>query len=170
MRILGIDPGLERIGYGLIDKVGSKLTVVHFGLITTPRVPTPHRIRQVHEEIGALIEQYGPVSVATERLYFAVNKTTAMDVAKALGAVLLCVSQHGLDWAEYSPPEIKQAVVGHGGAEKKQVQFMVQRLLGLSAPPKPDDVADALAIAITHALRMPPRPPAGAKIHKTAVE
>lgn len=156
MRILGIDPGLERIGFGLVEKTGSRLSVVHYGLIHTPRIALPDRLRLAHEGVGELLEEYKPDAVATEKLFFTVNKTTALDVAKALGAVLLCVSQHGLPWAEYSPPEVKLAVVGHGGAEKRQVQFMVQKLLGLAEPPKPDDVADALAIAITHALRMPP--------------
>ena len=147
---------MERIGFGLIDKAGSRLQVVHYGLIQTPRISLPDRLRLVSEGVAELITQYQPDTVATEKLFFTVNKTTALDVAKALGVVLLCVSQQGLPWAEYSPPEIKLAVVGHGGAEKRQIQFMVQKLLGLAAPPKPDDVADALAIAITHALKMPP--------------
>lgn len=153
MTILGIDPGLERIGYGVVRREGSRLHPVGYGLIETPRVAVPDRVRMVHERVLELIDEHRPEALATERLLFTVNKTTAMDVAKALGVVLLAGSQRGLPWAEYSPPEVKQAVVGHGAAEKKQVQFMVTRLLGLPAPPKPDDVADALAIAITHALR-----------------
>lgn len=153
MRILGIDPGLERIGYGLIDKQGSQIKVLEYGLIQTPRIPLPDRLRLAHEQMVALLAKHRPDSVATERLLFTVNKTTAMDVAKALGVVLLACSEQGLPWAEYSPPEVKQTVVGNGAAEKRQVQFMVQRLLGLEQAPKPDDVADALAIAITHALR-----------------
>lgn len=153
MRILGIDPGLERVGFAVVDKAGSRLTAVDYGLIQTPRIAMPDRLRVLHQEALKLIERHAPDALATERLLFSVNRTTAMDVAKALGVVLLACSERGLDWAEYSPPEVKQAVVGHGGAEKRQVQFMVQRLLGLAEPPKPDDVADALAVAITHGLR-----------------
>lgn len=153
VRILGIDPGLERIGYGLISREGSRLTVLDYGLIQTPKILLPDRLRVIHEQVQALIEESEPDTMATERLLFSVNKTTAMDVSKALGVVLLSASLKGLPWAEYSPPEIKQAVVGNGGAEKKQVQFMVCKLLALRETPKPDDVADALAIAICHAFR-----------------
>lgn len=155
MTILGIDPGLQRVGYGIVLKQGSTLSVVDSGLIATPQIAVPDRLKQIYDETVALIERHKPDAIATERLLFAANKTTAMDVAKALGVILLAASQKNLPWAEYSPPEVKLAVVGNGAAEKKQVQFMVQRLLGLSEPPKPDDVADALAIAITHALKNP---------------
>jgi crossover junction endodeoxyribonuclease RuvC len=151
--ILGIDPGLERIGYGLIRRDGSRLTSIAYGLITTPRIALPDRVRMVHEEVTKLIDEHEPDCLATERLLFTVNKTNAMDVAKSLGVVLLATSQRGLPWAEYSPPEVKQSVTGQGNADKKQVQFMVTRLLGLKQTPKPDDVADALAIAITHSMR-----------------
>jgi crossover junction endodeoxyribonuclease RuvC len=153
MRILGFDPGLERIGVGVIDKQGSRLTPVFHGLIQTPRVALPERLGILHEEALKLLETYQPDSVATERLLFTVNKTTAMDVAKALGVLLLAVNGRHLSWSEYSPPEIKQAVVGNGAADKRQVQFMVVKLLALEVAPKPDDVADALAIAICHAFR-----------------
>ena len=153
MIILGIDPGLERIGYGVINREGSKLQVIDFGLIQTPRIALPDRIRLIHEETLRIIEERRPDAIATERLLFTVNKTTAMDVAKALGGVLLASSLRGIPWSEYSPPEVKQSVVGNGNADKKQVQFMVARLLSLKEAPKPDDVADALAIAITHAFR-----------------
>ena len=156
MTILGIDPGLERIGFGIIEKVGSKLTAIEYGLIQTPRVDLPTRLKILHREFSELLNRHTPDAIATERLLFTVNKTTAMDVAKALGVVLLVTGQSGIAWAEYSPPEVKLSVVGNGNADKKQVQFMVTRLLGLKETPKPDDVADALAIAITHALRMGP--------------
>ena len=155
MRILGIDPGLERIGYGLIEKRGSRLIVLDHGLIQTPKMPLPERLALIHSRMLELVDSHKPDAIATERLLFTVNKTTAMDVAKSLGVILLACSERGLEWAEYSPPEVKQSVVGNGAAEKKQVQFMVQKLLALSTPPKPDDVADALAVAITHALRAP---------------
>ena len=153
MKILGIDPGLERIGYGVVRRDGSKLTPLDYGLIQTPRIALPDRVRIVHDEILRIIDLHEPDAIATERLLFTVNKTNAMDVAKSLGVILLAGSLRGLPWAEYSPPEVKQSVVGNGNADKKQVQFMVQRILGLEKPPKPDDVADALAIAITHAFR-----------------
>ncbi|HLK14469.1 MAG TPA: crossover junction endodeoxyribonuclease RuvC [Fimbriimonadaceae bacterium] len=153
MTILGIDPGLERIGFGVIHREGSRLSVVEYGLLQTPRIALPERLKLVHDGITELLERCKPDAVATERLLFTVNKTTAMDVAKSLGAVLLAVGEAGLNWAEYSPPEVKLSVVGNGAADKRQVTFMVRRLLSLSEDPKPDDVADALAIAITHALR-----------------
>lgn len=153
MRILGLDPGLERIGFGLITREGSRLTVIDYGLIETPRIDLPTRLRLLHEQVTELIERSNPDALATERLLFSVNRKTAMDVAKALGVLLLAGSQKGLPWAEYTPPEVKQAVVGNGSAEKKQVEFMVTKLLALPKPPKPDDVADALGIAICHAMR-----------------
>lgn len=153
MIILGIDPGLERVGFGLIRREGSRIEVLHFGLIQTPRVAITERLAQIHREVLELIETYRPDAMATERQIFAANKTTAFDVAKALGVILLASSEKGLEWAEYTPPEVKQAVVGNGAADKKQVEFMVTKLLSLPKPPKPDDVADALAIAICHAMR-----------------
>jgi len=151
--ILGIDPGLERVGYGVIKREGSRLTVIDYGLILTPRVAITERLAQIHREVLALIETHRPDAMATERLVFAANKTTAMDVSKALGVILLASSEKGLEWAEYTPPEVKQGVVGVGSADKKQVEFMVTKLLSLPKPPKPDDVADALAVAICHAMR-----------------
>ena len=153
MTILGIDPGLERIGYGVIRREGSQLTSIAYGLIHTPKIELPDRVRMVHEAVLEIIDTHNPDSLATERLLFTVNKTNAMDVAKSLGVILLAGSLRGLPWVEYSPPEVKQTVVGNGSADKKQVQFMVTRILNLASTPKPDDVADALAIAITHAFR-----------------
>lgn len=153
MVILGIDPGLERVGFGVIRREGSRYLPIDYGLIQTPRIAVPDRLRLIYEGVGELVERHQPDFIATERLLFTVNKTTAMDVAKALGVVLLLASEKGLPWMEYSPPEVKQAVTGNGRAEKVQIQFMVTRLLGLKEAPKPDDVADALAIAITHAMK-----------------
>lgn len=153
MLILGIDPGLERIGYGLVKREGSTLTPISFGLIESPRILIPDRLRIIDEQFRELLGRYEPDAVATERQLFAANKTTALDVAKALGVLLLACSHKGLPWAEYTPPQVKLAVVGNGAADKKQVQFMVTKLLGLAKPPKPDDVADALAIAICHAFQ-----------------
>lgn len=157
MKILGIDPGLESIGYGVVEKVGSKILALEYGLIKTPRIAIADRLLLIHQEVNALIDRMSPDALATERLLFAANKTTAMDVSKALGVILLAGALRGLPWEEYTPPEVKLAVVGNGAADKKQVQFMVTKLLGLTKQPKPDDVADALAIAICCAfkLRMP---------------
>ncbi|MFZ4506684.1 MAG: crossover junction endodeoxyribonuclease RuvC [Fimbriimonas sp.] len=155
MRILGIDPGLERIGFGLLNRQGSQLSAIELGLLVTPRIELPLRLADLHHQVVELLDRTQPDSVATERLLFTVNKTTAMDVAKALGVVLLEVGRRGIPWCEYSPPEVKLSVVGNGAAEKKQVQFMVTKILGLRETPKPDDVADALAIAICHAFRAP---------------
>ena len=153
MIILGIDPGLGRMGYGVIEKAGSRLVALEYGLIETSPGPLPERLRHVHSSVCELVARHKPDAVASERQLFAANKTTAMDVAKALGVVLLATAELGVAWTEFSPPEVKLSVVGNGAAEKRQVQFMVQRLLGLEKAPKPDDVADALAVAITRALR-----------------
>jgi crossover junction endodeoxyribonuclease RuvC len=153
MTVLGIDPGLERVGYGLIRREGSKLIALDYGLITTPRILLHDRLRLLHEQMTSLVDRIQPDALATEKLLFSVNVKTAMDVSKALGVLLLVGSQRGLSWSEYTPPEIKLAVVGNGAAEKKQVQYMVTKLLGLKETPKPDDVADALAIAICHGMR-----------------
>lgn len=155
MLILGIDPGLERIGYGVVRRVGSKLECLDYGLVKTPKIALPDRLRLVHDGVSELIHTHRPDSIATERLLFTKNVTTAMDVAKSLGTILLASAELSVPWTEYSPPEIKQAVVGNGNADKKQVTFMVRRLLNLKEDPKPDDVADALAIAICHAFRAP---------------
>jgi crossover junction endodeoxyribonuclease RuvC len=151
--VLGIDPGLERVGYGVIRRTGSQISPIAYGLIQTPRIELPDRLRLIHEAVGQIVADHNPDALATERLLFTVNKTTAMDVSKSLGVILLAAAKAGLPWCEYSPPEIKLCVVGVGNADKKQIQFMVTKLLGLDAPPKPDDVADALAVAITHAFR-----------------
>lgn len=153
MRVLGIDPGYDRIGLGVVDKQGASLKVAWCGLVETPRIDLPTRLRLLHQETVAVLEREKPDCVAIERLFFAKNTTTAIDVAKAAGVLTLAAVATGLPVCEYAPPEIKQSVVGNGRAEKRQVQFMVTRLLGLAETPKPDDVADALAVAITHALR-----------------
>lgn len=153
MIVLGIDPGFDRIGYGAVRREGSRLSLVEHGLITTPKGIFAERLMLVHDQVGCLIERIGPDALATERLLFSVNKKTAMDVGKALGCILLAGAQKGYGWAEYTPPEIKQAVVGNGAADKRQVEYMVTKLLILAEPPRPDDVADALAIALCHALQ-----------------
>jgi len=152
MRVLGIDPGIAIVGFGFIDKSGHKLTPVQYGAIQT-EAHTPHeeRLLQVYESAGALMDRYKPDTVAIEKLFFNRNVTTAFAVGQARGVIILAAAQRGLPIAEYTPLQIKQAVVGYGKAEKRQVQEMVKMFLKLSAIPKPDDVADALAVAICHA-------------------
>lgn len=154
MKILGIDPGLERIGFGLVEKQGSQIKAIEWGLIQTPRVPIAERLLILSDKIDELLQRTQPDAMAMERLFFAKNQTTVMDVAKACGVILVGAARRGLEATEYSPPEVKLSVVGNGAAEKKQVEFMVVRILGLPSAPKPDDVADALAIAVTHAMRV----------------
>lgn len=154
-RVLGIDPGLERLGIGLVDREGSRLTCVHYGLVQTPRIALPDRLELINGAVEALVVAHRPDRLVTERQLFTLNKTNALDVAKALGVVLRVAGARGLAWREFSPPEVKQAVAGYGRAEKHQVAFMVARLLALPEPPRPDDVTDALAVAITGALHGP---------------
>jgi len=152
MRVLGIDPGIAIVGFGFVDKEGHKLTPVQYGAIQTEaHTPQEERLLQVYESAGALMDKYKPDSVAIEKLFFNRNVTTAFAVGEARGVIILAAAQRGLPIAEYTPLQVKQAVVGYGKAEKRQVQEMVKMFLKLSAIPKPDDVADALAVAICHA-------------------
>ncbi len=152
LRILGIDPGIAIVGFGLVDKVGSKITPVQYGSIQTEaHTPDEERLLHVYEGMLQLIDQYKPEAVAFEKLFFNRNVTTAMSVSQARGVLILAAAQRGLPIAEYTPMQVKQAIVGYGKAEKKQVQEMVRMYLRLQAVPKPDDVADALAVAICHA-------------------
>lgn len=152
MRIMGIDPGIAIVGFGFIDKEGSRLVPVQYGSIRTDADTDPGiRLRQVYDAAVQLIDKYRPDAVAVEKLYFNRNVTTAFTVGQARGVLLLAAVQQGLTVAEYTPLQVKQAIVGYGKAEKKQVQEMVRLFLKLAAVPKPDDVADALAVAICHA-------------------
>ncbi|OBR65803.1 crossover junction endodeoxyribonuclease RuvC [Paenibacillus oryzae] len=152
MRVLGIDPGIAIAGFGFIDKEGHKLTPVQYGAIQTEaKTPPEQRLQQIYESACALMDRYKPDSVAVEKLFFNRNVTTAFAVGQARGVIILAAAQRGLPVAEYTPLQVKQAVVGYGKAEKRQVQEMVKMFLKLSAIPKPDDVADALAVAICHA-------------------
>ncbi|WP_025690340.1 crossover junction endodeoxyribonuclease RuvC [Paenibacillus zanthoxyli] len=152
MRILGIDPGIAIVGFGFIDKNGSKLTPVQYGSIQTEaHTPEEERLLHVYEGMLELIDRYKPDTVALEKLFFNRNVTTAMSVGQARGVLVLAAVQRGLSVAEYTPMQVKQAIVGYGKAEKRQVQEMVRMYLRLSAIPKPDDVADALAVAVCHA-------------------
>jgi len=152
MVILGVDPGTATTGYGVLRKIGDRLEVVVYGpIVTSPKQPAHERLASIHGQICEIIEKHRPEVLAIERLFFAQNETTAIAVGRASGVILLAAAQRGLQVEEYTPLQVKQAVVGYGAADKKQVQYMVQRILGLSEPPKPDDVADALAVAICHA-------------------
>ena len=152
MIIMGIDPGTATTGFGLVDRQGSKVSYVACGVILTNKdSPLSERLLSIHTQIGKLLDLHCPEVVATEQLFFSNNVTTAMNVGRSVGVVMLTVAQREIPWIEYRPAEVKMAVVGYGAAEKKQVQFMVQHLLGLDKVPKPDDAADALAIAICHA-------------------
>lgn len=152
MRILGIDPGFAIVGWGVIEYSGSKFKTIAYGSIQTPAgMRLEERLAQIHKQMNLLFETYRPDAMAVEELFFNNNITTGIRVAEARGVILVSAEEHGVKIAEYTPSQVKQAVVGYGKAEKKQIISMVTMLLGLSEPPKPDDTADALAIAICHA-------------------
>ncbi len=152
MIILGVDPGTATMGYGVLEKTGNRYRALAYGVLQTPRtLPAHERLLALYRGLRELVEQYKPDVVATEQLLFSTNRRTAIQVARAAGIALLVAAEAGVKWREYTPLQVKQAVTGYGGADKKQVQTMTQRLLGLESPPKPDDAADALAIAICHA-------------------
>lgn len=152
MRILGIDPGTGILGFGIIEVSKGKIQLVDAGVIRTPvKEDDAVRLSTIFDELSDIIADTKPQEMAVEKLFFARNVTTAMTVAQARGVVLLCGMQSQLKIAEYTPLQIKQAVTGYGRADKKQIQEMVRVILGLSEVPQPDDCADALAVAITHA-------------------
>jgi crossover junction endodeoxyribonuclease RuvC len=152
MVILGIDPGTAITGYGVVSHEGNHLKRIAYGVVRTgPETPMTLRLRHVYEEIGAIIAKFSPEVVAVEELFFNKNVRTALAVGQARGVILLAAENAGLEVVEYTPLQVKQAVVGYGRAEKMQVQEMVRMLLCLTEIPKPDDAADALAIAICHA-------------------
>jgi len=152
MRILGIDPGTGILGFGVIDVSNGKTQLVDGGVIRTPvKEDDAVRLLTIYEELTDIIAATKPEVVSVEKLFFARNVTTAMTVAQARGVVLLCAQQAGLKIYEYTPMQIKQAITGYGKADKKQMQEMVRVILGLDSIPKPDDAADAIAAALTHA-------------------
>jgi crossover junction endodeoxyribonuclease RuvC len=155
MRIIGIDPGTGILGFGVIESNGGKNQLVDAGVIRTPvKEDDAIRLQTIFEEITDIIADTKPQEMSIEKLFFAQNVTTAMTVAQARGVVLLAGIQAGLSIAEYTPLQIKQALTGYGRAEKKQMQEMVRVLLGLKDVPQPDDCADALAAALTHAAQI----------------
>ena len=151
MRILGLDPGTASTGYGIIDSIDGRLSVVTFGVIKTPAGESASmRLQTIYNELNDLIAQYQPDCAGIEELFFGRNITTAISVGQARGVLLLALANANIPIGEYSPPKIKDSVAGYGKADKAQVQLMVRNLLDLEETPRPDDAADGLAVAITH--------------------
>ena len=149
--VLGIDPGTAITGYGLVWGEGDDLRLVDYGVITTPSDKSqPQRLQEIYRQLTALIQERQPAEAAVEKLFFSRNVRTALSVGQARGVALLAMANAGLEIHEYTPLEVKQAVVGYGRATKNQVQEMVKMLLGLASVPQPDDAADAIAVAICH--------------------
>jgi len=149
---LGIDPGTATTGYGLVRlERDGELVSVHYGVILTPKTDSPSlRLEMIYDELRNILKKYKPDTAAVEKLFFARNVTTGIAVGQARGVVMLAIQKSGIEIYEYTPKEVKNAVAGYGGADKRQVQEMVRALLQLDSIPKPDDAADALAVAITH--------------------
>ncbi len=152
MLVIGIDPGTARTGYGLVrESPEGNLQMIAYGVIETPpHTPPEQRLMQLYTELQQLLLLHRPDSGAVEKLFFQRNVTTAIAVGQARGVILLALAQAGIKIGEYNPMDIKQAIAGYGGAEKKQMQLMVKALLALEKIPQPDDAADALAVAICH--------------------
>ena len=166
MRILGVDPGSRRTGYGCIETGGSRHHVVDCGAVTgPPRIPLAEKLLVVHRGLAELLARHGPDVVALEDLFYARNVRSALVLGHVRGALMLAAAAAGVTICEYTPAEVKQAVVGYGRAEKGQVQQMVALLLGMEQPPTPLDVSDALAVAVCHAHSNGParRPPAAVR-------
>ena len=150
-RVLGIDPGLTRCGYAVLDADGSDVAAVSLGVLRTPATDSlPARLARLHQDFVDLLAEFAPQSVAVEQVFFQVNVRTAMSVGQASGLALALAHAAGCEVVQYTPNQVKEAVTGWGGAGKEQVQRMVQNRLGLSAPPKPADAADAAALALCH--------------------
>jgi crossover junction endodeoxyribonuclease RuvC len=152
MLVIGIDPGTARTGYGLVEtSISGALKLIRYGVINTPAGdPMAQRLTQLHDELQAIIAEFKPEMAAVEQLFFQKNVSTALSVGQARGVVLLTLAVAGLPIEEYSPQDVKQAVTGYGAADKTQMQRMVKTLLSMKKLPKPDDAADALAVAICH--------------------
>jgi len=152
MIVLGLDPGTATTGYGFVrEDADGGLVAVDYGVITTPaKTPMTERLLTIHTKLSALIKKHQPDEIAIEQLFFGRNTTTAITVAQARGVMLLAIAQDGKTAAEYKPKEIKASISGYGSADKIQMQVMIMQLLNLDEPPRPDDAADALAVAITH--------------------
>ncbi|HMO56615.1 MAG TPA: crossover junction endodeoxyribonuclease RuvC [Roseiflexaceae bacterium] len=156
MRTLGIDPGTAIMGWGVVDEQGGNLSLGGFGALRTPAgMAASERLLLLYDELRTLLATYLPAAVAVEELFFGKNVTTAIHVGQARGVALLAIAQAGVPVFEYKPVVVKQAVAGYGGADKKQMQEMVRMTLGLDHAPRPDDAADAVAVAICHAYSAP---------------
>ena len=152
MIIMGIDPGLATVGFGIIKYERNKFSVVDYGAVLTPAgKKTEYRLEEIYENIDELIKQVHPDAVSIEKIYFNTNEKTAVNVCQARGVILLAATKNNIPIYEYTPLQIKQSVTGYGRAEKKQIMYMVTKLLELKKEPHPDDTADALAAAICHA-------------------
>ncbi|MCL2633212.1 MAG: crossover junction endodeoxyribonuclease RuvC [Oscillospiraceae bacterium] len=152
MRILGVDPGYATVGFGVIEYKNGRFTTIDYGAILTHAdTDFEKRLLEIHTDLSEIIETHTPEFMAVERLFFTTNQKTAIDVAQARGVILLAAANNNISLSEYTPLQVKQAVTGYGKATKKQVQEMTARILNLSEIPKPDDVADALAVAVCHA-------------------
>ncbi|MCQ2771123.1 MAG: crossover junction endodeoxyribonuclease RuvC [Clostridia bacterium] len=152
MRILGIDPGLAIVGYGVVDYIRGKFNIIAMGSIQTPAgTQTEDRIKTIYDDLNSIIDEYQPSEVSIEELFFNTNQKTAIAVAEARGVILLSCKNNGLNIAEYTPLQVKQSVCGYGRATKKQVMEMTRMLLGMTEKIKLDDTADAIALAICHA-------------------
>lgn len=153
MRILGIDPGTGRLGFGVIEVIKNKPKLVTAGVVTTPaHTPLAERLEEIFTSLNQIIAETQPDAMSIEKLFFAQNITTAISVSHARGVAMLCGQIAKLEIAEYTPLQIKQTLTGYGRADKKQMQEVVRKILQLRVAPKPDDAADALATAITHQL------------------
>ncbi|MEI6266348.1 MAG: crossover junction endodeoxyribonuclease RuvC [bacterium] len=151
MIILGVDPGTATTGYGIIEEKAGKIKLVDYGvIITEPKQPLEARLEIIYDQLGDIIDEYDPEEIAVEELFFSTNVKTAMAVGQARGVILLAAKKSGALISEYTPNQVKNGICGYGGADKKQVQKMVQMILKLDEIPQPDDAADALAIAICH--------------------
>ena len=152
MLVIGLDPGTAITGYGVVlDDEDGGLLAVDFGVIETPsKLPMPERLLKLHQGLAEIISLHRPENGAVEKLFFQKNVKTAISVGQARGVALLALAEKGIPISEYAPMEVKQAVAGYGGADKRQVQLMVKALLNLDELPRPDDAADALAVAICH--------------------
>jgi crossover junction endodeoxyribonuclease RuvC len=152
---LGIDPGTATLGYGVIAGDTAPRPIDYGTIETASDAPMAERLRDIYQGMNELLDRFAPTVVAVEQLFFARNVTNALTVGQARGVVLLAAAQHGIPVTEYTPMQVKQAVVGYGGADKQQMQEMVRIILNLRSRPKPDDAADALAIALCHAQSAP---------------
>ncbi len=152
MIILGIDPGYAIVGHGVVEYLGNRFAVLNYGAVLTPaKTAFEDRLLQIYNELDVLMKRYHPEAMAIEKLFFNSNQKTVIDVSQARGVILLAARKNGVPVFEYTPLQVKQSVVGYGRADKNQVQEMTKMILHLEKIPKPDDTADALAMAICHA-------------------